>query len=51
MRASLPVVVVLMLSLTAVGGCGLKDDLYLPAETDAPQPAEQPEDDAEDSRT
>lgn len=54
MRASLPVVLLLLLSLAATAGCGLKDDLYLPPESAPATPtddAEDAEDHAEDSRT
>lgn len=55
MRASLPVVLVLVLSLPVISACGLKDDLYLPTEPAhqaEPSAADESEEDhAENSRT
>ncbi len=53
MRASVPVVLLLVLSLPVLSACGLKDDLYLPAEraeqSAAPEEEENEADHAENS--
>jgi len=44
MRASVPVVLLLVLSLALLSACGLKDDLYLPAEPVDQTAGSEPED-------
>ncbi len=56
MRPSLPLILAALLTAGALTGCGLKDDLFLPAETAGPQerdPNDQDSDaeDAANSRT
>lgn len=50
MRASLPVVLLLLLSTALTAACGLKDDLYLPPEATPAETSEDAEAHAEDSR-
>ncbi len=55
MRASVPVLLLLVLSLPMLSACGLKDDLYLPTESANPAAASEPDESeehhAENSRT
>ncbi len=46
MRASVPVVLLLVLTLPMLSACGLKDDLYLPEER-SDQSAPPPDDERE----